>query len=116
MMSFCKMSASSATRTDGTANVAAIAPMDTGKLARTIQATPPTHPSITTVPVTGIATVPGMSMERQALASAVPGIGTERQVFGSGPLALVAGNCRIGQLPLRNLRDQPAPPRAAPPQ
>ena len=110
------MSASSATRTDGTANVAAIASMDTGKLARTIQATPPTHPSITTVPLTGIATVPGMSMERQALASAVPGMGTERQVLASGPLALVDGNCGIGELPLRNLRDEPLAARTAPAQ
>src|SRR6266852_5765241 len=108
MMSFCKMSASSATRTDGTANIAAIAPMDTGKLARTIQATPPTHP--------GIATVPRMSMERQALASAVPGMGTERRVLASGPLALVDGNCRIGELPLRNLRDEPLAARTAPAQ
>src|SRR5216684_1656403 len=96
MMSFCKMSASSATRTDGTANVAAIAPMDTGKLARTIQATPPTHPSITTVPL--------------------PGIATERQVLASGPLALVDGNCRIGELPLRNPRDEPLAARTAPAQ
>src|ERR1700693_3363352 len=81
--------------------------MDTGKLAGTIQATPPTHPSITTIPLTGIATVPGMSMERQALASAVPGMGTERQALASGPLALVDGNCRIGELPLRNLRTEP---------
>ena len=98
------MSGSSATFTDGTANVAAIAPMDTGKLAGTIQATPPTHPSITTVPLTGIAPVPGMSMERQVLASAVPGMGTERQALASGPLALVDGNCRIGESPLRSFR------------
>src|ERR1700674_3462596 len=88
--------------------------MDTGKLAGTIQATPPTHPSITTIPLTGIATVPGMSMECQALASAVPGMGTERQALASGPLASVDGNCRIGELPLRNRRGERLVARAGP--
>ncbi len=40
-----------------------------------------------------------------------PGIG-----FGGPGLALVDGNCRIGELPLRNLRDEPLAARTAPAQ